>query len=125
MSNLQHSREPVAKQEHVMAPAFDVFENKDELVLVSDLPGAQKNDVELHLHHGELTIQAKVSSKVEGATLMAGEFASRIYRRSFTIPVEIDSEHIVADFQRGVLTLRLPKTEAAKPKKIAITVPTK
>ena len=101
------------------APLVDIYENKDELLLIADIPGVSKDGIAVHLDKNEMTIEAQRSHLVEG-TLLAAEYHPVGYRRSFLIPQGIDAGKIRAEVKNGVLRIHLPKSEALKPRQIQI-----
>lgn len=96
-----------------VAPAVDIFENKDELLILADLPGVTKDDLSVHFEKGRLSIEGRLQG-------FAADEEPFDYRRSFAVPQGIETEHIVANLQNGVLRLSLPKPAAAKPRQIEI-----
>jgi HSP20 family protein len=100
----------------------DLYETEDGLVLLADLPGVARSDLQVHLEQGVLTLEgfARATPDGTGHTPLAVEFRDAIYRRTFTVGSGIDPSRIDASLQHGVLTLRLPKAEAAKTRKIEI-----
>lgn len=94
------------------SPAVDLYENDDELVLHADLPGISEEAVQVEVSRGVLTLEA-----VESST---DEARRQGYRRQFTLSPWIDADAGKAALQDGVLTLRLPKSAAAKPRRIAV-----
>lgn len=103
-------------------PAVDIFETDQGLTLMADLPGVAKDDLQIDIDRGFLTIQANGRSLVNGEPLRR-EFLHGNYYRQFQLPEEIASEKIAAEMKDGVLTLQLPKSEAAKPRRIEIMTP--
>jgi HSP20 family molecular chaperone IbpA len=102
-----------------VSPRVDVYENANELLLVADVPGVTKDAVEIQFDKGQLTIEARRDPPLHGTTL-ASEYRAYDYHRVFTVPQGIDASKIEADLNAGVLRLRLPKSEALKPRKIDI-----
>jgi HSP20 family molecular chaperone IbpA len=100
-------------------PLVDVYESPDGLLLVADLPGATAESVHVHLEKGRLTIEAKRAPEPEGTPLQR-EHRPRDYFRAFEVPESVDGAKIDASFAAGVLTLRLPKSDVAKPRRIAV-----
>lgn len=95
------------------APNADVFENEHEYLVEADLPGASPDSISVHLDATELVIDATRQS-TEG-------FDGFSYRRTFSVPEQlIDAERIEAELKSGVLRVRLPKREDARPRRIAI-----
>jgi HSP20 family molecular chaperone IbpA len=117
-------RGPVApervQQRATVAPRVDVYENRDELLLVADLPGANKDGVNVHFDKGHLTIDARRSPAEQLGTPVVGEHLSRDYHRVFAIPQGIDTTKIDAQFFDGVLKVHLPKADALKPRRVEV-----
>ena len=105
-------------------PVVDVHESKDELVLQAELPGLGSEDVELSVENGVLTISGeKKQSREEGEEGSEYHLVERRYgrfERRFSLPRSVDPEKVKAEFANGVLTITLPKAEAAKPRRIEI-----
>lgn len=105
----------------VYSPRTDIYETADELALVMDIPGVDENSAEITLENNVLTIKAYPAfEQPEGLTLAYAEYGEGDYQRSFSLSGEIDREHIEANVSNGVLTMRLPKAPAARPRKIAV-----
>lgn len=100
-------------------PAVDIFETEQGLTLVADLPGVDKEELQIDLDQGLLTVQARAKSRLNGDPIRR-EFIHGNFYRQFQLPDEIDSEKIAAEMKNGVLTLLLPKSEAAMPRRIEI-----
>jgi HSP20 family protein len=104
------------------APAMDLIEKGDHLVLKADLPGLSEDDVKIEIQDGLLTISGERRSekeeKREGYYRM--ERASGSFSRSLTLPEGVDADKIDASFDKGVLEVRIPKPEERKPRRIAI-----
>jgi HSP20 family protein len=105
----------------VFTPAVDIFETDKEITLLADMPGVKAGDLNIDLHENVLTLDGSVKSP-EGAdevdVLM--EYRTGKYYRQFTLSQVIDQAKIDAELKDGVLRLRLPKVEAATPRKIAV-----
>jgi HSP20 family molecular chaperone IbpA len=106
-------------QRFTVAPRVDVYENANELLLVADMPGATKESVSIQLDKGQVTIEASRGDEVTGSPLVA-EYRPTDYARVFAIPQGIDGSKIDAQLNGGVLRLRLPKSEALKPRRIEV-----
>jgi HSP20 family protein len=105
----------------VSAPPVDIFENDEEYVLEADVPGVSQDHVTLRLENGELTLEGQWSvPEIEGATVLAREFRPVDFRRAFVLPDTVDAEKVSAALKDGVLTVRIPKIEAVKPRSIQI-----
>mgnify|MGYP001156651227 FL=1 len=102
-------------------PRVDIYETKDSIFLIADMPGVDENTVDVELEKNILTITGKVEDgMLKNHTLIFSEYEVGDYERSFTLSDEIDREKINATLKQGVLRLELPKAEKIKPKKIAI-----
>lgn len=105
-------------------PAVDIQETEDAFVATADLPGLSKDDIDVSLEDGVLTIAGErrfVNEEEEGKTFRRIERAYGTFRRAFTLPQGVDAENVEAKFKDGVLHLTLPKSPAAKARKIAIS----
>lgn len=104
-------------------PAIDVCELPHELVLFADVPGADAGKIDVRYEDGELRIHAPVESRQKADQVyLLQEYGTGDYYRTFRLGQEIDASKIEARFADGVLTLKLPKIEAVKPRKIAVNV---
>lgn len=101
-------------------PAVDIFETDEGLTLIADLPGVAKEDLHVDIEQGLLTVQAKANSYLQGDSIKR-EFLPGNFYRQFQLSDVVDTERIAAEMKNGVLTLKLPKSEAAKPRHIAIS----
>ena len=103
-------------------PAMDLVETDDNFVLRADLPGMKESDVSIELEDNILTVsgerKAEHESKQEGFYRLERSFGA--FSRSLTLPKGIDPEAVSADFDNGVLEVRVPKPEQRKPRKITI-----
>jgi HSP20 family molecular chaperone IbpA len=99
------------RQERVttMTPPVDIYENKDEILLLIDLPGVEPAGLKIRFDHGELTLEASRTGR------RAADFARR-----FQVPGGIEAGKIDARLDNGVLELHLPKAESAKPREIPV-----
>ena len=104
-------------------PPVDIHETDEAFVLKAELPGFTKEDVDIELHDNRLTLRGerKQETEVKEEQYRRRERTYGRFERTFWLPTTVDSEKIQATFKEGVLELRLPKSEAAKPKRIAIT----
>lgn len=105
--------------ERYIKPAVNIIETEDGLTLVADIPGAEKNTLDINVEKGILTLSAPVSRSMSGRSLYT-EFEFPHYYRQFSIPETLDNEQAKAEFSNGVLTLKVPLAEAAKPRKIEV-----
>ena len=102
-------------------PRVDIYENKDSLFLLADMPGVDEKTVDIELEKNILKITGRVENgRIQDAAMMYSEYEIGDYERVFTLSDEIDRDKVVASIKNGVLRLELPKSEKVKPKKIAI-----
>jgi HSP20 family protein len=103
-------------------PNVDILEQKDELLVIADVPGAKSDSIDVKFEDGSLEIQAAVDPRgCDDRSCLLREYDVGDYYRSFQVSEAIDASKISAQYADGVLTLRLPKAEAVKPRKIAVT----
>jgi HSP20 family protein len=102
-------------------PVTDIFETQDALTVVLEMPGVDKDAVEVRVENDVLTIDGSVDfSKYQGLSPVYTEYNVGNYARSFQLSNKIDQERISAELQEGVITLTLPKAERAKPRKVKV-----
>ncbi len=108
-------------------PPVDVFEDKDTVQLVAELRGVKPEDVKISLENSLLTIRGEKRQVAEESTdrVHRYERSYGVFERSFMVPSTVDADHIQANYDMGVLTVRLPKAEKAKPRQIAVKVESK
>ncbi len=105
----------------VYVPKVDIYETREAMVLIADMPGVDEQSVDITLEKNILTITGNVEAVAyDGKTLAYAEYDTGDYQRAFTISDEVDRERITAMVKNGVLRLTLPKAEKAKVKKIDI-----
>lgn len=105
-------------------PAVDLYEDKDNLTVKCEIPGMKKEDIDISLHEGFLTISGErkhEEKKQEGEVYRTERYEGR-FSRSLSLPSKVDAEKINATYKDGVLTVTLPKAEEAKPKQIQVNV---
>ena len=105
----------------VFAPRVDVRETENEFLLRADLPGVKPGDVNLDCKGDELVLHARCAPRHAGKRLLHAEYGVGDFYRAFRIAEDVDTGKIEASLYDGVLTVRLPKAERAKPKRIAVT----
>jgi HSP20 family protein len=101
-------------------PRVDIFETDKELTLFADLPGVRPEDVDLHYENGELVLRGKTQPRRGNQRLLLEEYEEGDFYRVFTIHESIDAQKITAECKGGVLTVHLPKVEAAQPRRINV-----
>ncbi len=106
------------------SPAVDIVETEDELIVKADLPDVRLEDIDVRVENGTLSLKGERKFEKE----LADKGYHRIERsygsfmRSFSVPSSVDTEKVSADYKNGVLTVTLPKKEAAKPKQVKVAV---
>jgi HSP20 family protein len=105
----------------VLRPAVDILENRDEILLIADMPGLTSDAIQLDLDGETLTLRGRRPDPIpEGVRLLAGQRADFEYKRAFQLPEAIDRDRIAASYKDGVLEVRLPRHERTRPRRIAI-----
>ena len=111
---------PATREEsRYLVPPVDIFETDAALVVVADLPGVSKDEIEVRVEDDLLTIDGKTQDWSKGESITS-EFELRSFFRQFHLGEIVDQEKIEADLKHGVLTIQLPKVEKAQPKHIAV-----
>ena len=121
VSDKSPRREETHARERYITPPVDIFETGEGLTVVADLPGVEQKGLDVRVADGILTIQATTAHIAPG-TPVDREYELLNFYRQFELPEEVDSERIAAELKHGVLTLRLPKKEKAKPRRISVSV---
>lgn len=115
---------PVTAERTDFRPRVNVSDTEDNLTLTFELPGLDKKDVKVLVRDSVLTVsgerQAKQEQKSDG--YVRREISSGSFSRSFTLPDTVEADKVSADYKDGLLHVVLPKSEAAKPKEIAVKV---
>ncbi|HEX2570775.1 MAG TPA: Hsp20/alpha crystallin family protein [Polyangia bacterium] len=114
----ERARESVAGRP-VVAPAVDIYENAEEILLVADLPGVTEEGLVVRLEKDQLSIEGRMDLPQPGTALATG-FRAVDYRREFVVPKGIDADKIAATLKLGVLRVKLPKVPALKPRQITV-----
>jgi HSP20 family protein len=103
------------------SPALDLYQNSDNLIAIIELPGMRKEDIEISLHDGTLTVSGeRRSSSSNGDKAERTERYVGSFRRSITLPARVDQNKVSATYRDGILTVTMPKAEEAKPKRIEV-----
>lgn len=118
---------PVGRSEENLAtwtwrPTVDIYDEGDHVVLKAELPGVEKNDIEIDVDGRVLTLQGKRSSdnEVKEENYYRRERVFGTFQRSFNLHEEVDPDKIKAEFKDGILILEIPKPEEHKPKRITV-----
>lgn len=107
------------------APAMDLYQTSDDIVAVVELPGMRKEDIDISLHDGMLTVSGERRDETPDKEKNAEEsgrserFVGK-FRRSIALPTRIDAGKVNATYKDGILTITLPKAEEVKPKQIKV-----
>jgi HSP20 family molecular chaperone IbpA len=124
---VQDKKELVSKDEtttpiRYFVPTTDIFETEDALTVVMEVPGIDKEAVDINIENDVLKVEAKIDpSKYEGMEPLYTEYNVGHFARSFTLSNKIDRQDISAQLQDGVLTLILKKAKEAIPRRIAVS----
>ena len=103
-------------------PAVDVYQNDDEVVVKATLPGVEPDDIHINVTGDVLSIEGEVKDEVEKdeSNYIVRERHFGHFRRQLALPTTVESDKANAEFEHGVLTLKLPKAEVIKPKQISV-----
>jgi len=105
-------------------PALDVYEDKENFIVKAELPSMKREDINVSLHDGALSIsgERKSETKHEDAEVHRTERFFGRFQRTVALPASVAADKVKAQYKDGVLTVTLPKTEEAKPKQIDVSV---
>jgi HSP20 family protein len=101
-------------------PRVDVYEDENELVFLCDMPGVKPDQIDLRFENGELTLHGHAEPRQNNPNYRLWEYGVGDFYRSFNVGAEFDAGRISAEYKLGVLTVRLPKREEIKPRRIQI-----
>jgi HSP20 family protein len=106
------------------APSVDIYEEGDNIILKSEMPGMSKEDIEVNLTDDTITLsgEKKKEEKIEKKNYYRFERSFGSFKRSFALPSEVQSDNAKASFKNGVLEIKIPKSEAAKKKEKKIKI---
>ncbi len=113
-----------AWDEEIVTPVLDVYEEKDDIIVKAELPGMDKDEIEVDILDSELILKGekKKEEKVEEKDYYRCERSYGAFRRAVELPMDVQADKIKASFKNGILEVRLPKTEKAKAKEIKVKV---
>lgn len=114
-------REMTRGQDRYVVPPVDIYDTPEGLVLLADLPGVAKEDLNVQVDNHVLTLHARARHMAPGEPLYR-EYELVNFFRQFELNEDVDQERLAAQLNHGVLTLRLPRVERAQPRKIAVQV---
>jgi len=102
--------------------ALDVHENDEAYVVVADFPGVMPDAIDVTLHENTLTISGEIQKAEvpEGTQTLLNERVFGTFRRNITLPSHVDADNVIANYNEGVLTLNIPKSEESRPRQIAV-----
>lgn len=112
---------PLADLANVFTPLADVEETDDAWAVEIDLPGVARDDVDIQLTDRELTVSGEVREKERAGILRRRTRRVGQFQYSVTLPGDVDPDGVTAQLHDGVLTVRVPKAQQAKPRRIAIS----
>jgi HSP20 family molecular chaperone IbpA len=104
----------------VVAPPVDIYENRDEILVLADVPGAHNDGITIRLDKNELYLHARRDEVGAGPAVGGGAGRPADYSRTFIVPQGIDGDRITAEMTAGVLRIHLPKRESVKPRRIEV-----
>ena len=106
-----------------ITPAADIIETKDEIVFELEVPGYEEKELDVEVDDHMLTVAGRREAEKESTdkAVRLHERLESAFERSFQLPLEADSEHLKASYDKGILTLRVPKTARPKPLKVPIS----
>jgi len=104
-------------------PPVDIYESDEALVVKAELPGFSKEDIAVELKHNTLMLRGerKREAEMQEGNYHRMERTYGVFQRSFVLPTTVDQQKVKATYKDGVLELTLPKVEAAKPRRVAIS----
>ena len=106
------------------SPTLDMFDDKDNFTVQVELPGMKKDEIDIAMHDGVLTVSGERKlerERKEGETFRSERYFGK-FQRSVTLPTAVNAGKVKATYKDGILTIDLPKAEEAKPKQIAVSV---
>ena len=112
------------ENQQTLTPRVNIKENDDQISMVFEVPGMERDDIKINIKEGVLTIsgERKLEKEENQNGFVRTEFHAGSFKRSFTLPDTVNTEKIAADYKNGLLTVVLPKLEEVKPKEIDIQV---
>ena len=117
----QDAQQQEQEQEQTILPAVDIFENEAGITVQADMPGVSRDRLDVHIDSDTLSIEGRaVIPMPEGMDALYADIRSTRYQRSFSLSRELDTDRIEAGLKDGVLTLRIPKREEHRPRRIAV-----
>jgi len=120
-TDVSPASEITREEERFLTPPVDIYETRESLVVVADLPGVEKDTLDINIKDNILTIKAKGKAADIGTPIYK-EYDLLNYFRQFEMTEEVDQDKITAEFKQGVLTINLQKVQKVQPKQIPVNV---
>ena len=114
------AREGGRMNRNFITPAVNILANPNEYLIELEMPGVNKDGIEIVAEGGELTVTGRRQSSLAEGELLYYESSPADFRRTFQLSPDVDTSKITAEMNQGVLKLHLPKREDFKPRKIPI-----
>jgi len=109
--------------QQALAPAVDITETDSGITLLADMPGVPKDGLTIQVDGDNLTVEGRARIDVpDSIELLHGEVRSPYFRRSFVLSRDLDSSKIEASLRNGVLSMHIPKSEQARPRRVEVNV---
>jgi HSP20 family protein len=122
-SNLISRENEASRDDAALLPSVDVIEDAEGITLYADLPGVSKDKISIRVEADTLAIEGRIDLMAQqGLEVTHAEVQLPRYRRAFTLGPELNTAEVAAEFRQGVLKLRIPKAEHAKPRSIEVRV---
>ena len=114
----------LAVEEMEFSPAIDIYEEENDVVVKAELPGIEKEDIDISLTEDSITVagEKKAEHKVEKKNFYRYESSYGSFCRTMALPSDVQPDKVKAEFKNGVLQIRMPKTEEAKKKGIKVKI---
>ncbi|MEW6162785.1 MAG: Hsp20/alpha crystallin family protein [Nitrospirota bacterium] len=112
------------REPEVIVPNVDMYDRKNEIVVMAELPGVEKENIDLKITENDLTIKGEIKREedVKEEDYYSREISYGSFARTIALPTEVDSSKAKATFKNGILEIVLPKKEEAKPKEIKVEI---
>jgi len=111
------------KPQRTFVPPVDIYETEEAVTVIAEMPGVAKEKVEIDLHEGVLTIKGWMNTEpADGRRLLLREYEAGNFTRRFTLAETLEQEKITATMVNGILTVKLPKSEPPKPRRIEVKI---
>jgi HSP20 family protein len=114
------NQDPATNRTVTVTPRVDVLETEHEVLVLADMPGVKADQVDVRFEKGELSLHGRRTRTHSGKESPLREYDATNYYRSFGVSESIAADKISAELKSGILTVRLPKVEAVKPRRIAV-----